>query len=69
MTSSECPKMGVQLCCENRHLFIIVHRLTTDEQYWYTSTLPLGGSNQVQYKSEKFVLFDSCFILFMIILN
>ena len=33
------------------------------------STLLLVGSDSVQYKSEKFVLFDSCFILFMIIVN
>ena len=32
-------------------------------------TLLLVGSDSVQYKSEKFVLFDLCFILFMIIVN
>ena len=35
----------------------------------YMGTLLLVGSDSVQYKSEKFVLFDSCFILFMIIVN
>ena len=49
------------------HIYIIIYEVQgTDCRY---STLLLVGSDSVQYKSEKFVLFDSCFILFMIIVN